>query len=141
MKFTLSWLKEHLETDASVDEIAETLTDLGLEVEEVVNPADRISAFTLGKVLKAEKHPDAEGLLRRSLKKTRRTIALTYPRDRWFVRVGAAIWNFMLWVFRSDFRSFVHDPDKIEHWIAGEGLEKQFEDRATGWLTQVYVRV
>ena len=62
MKFTLSWLKEHLETDASVDDIAETLTDLGLEVEEVVNPADRIGSFTLGKVLKAEKHPDADRL-------------------------------------------------------------------------------
>ena len=62
MKFTLSWLKEHLDTDASVDEIAETLTDLGLEVEEVVNPGDRIGSFTLGKVLKAEKHPDADRL-------------------------------------------------------------------------------
>lgn len=62
MKFTLSWLHEHLDTTASVDEIAETLTDLGLEVEEVVNPLDRISAFTLGKVLKAEKHPDADRL-------------------------------------------------------------------------------
>ena len=38
MKFTLSWLKDHLDTDASVDEIAETLTDLGLEVEEISNP-------------------------------------------------------------------------------------------------------
>ena len=62
MKFTLSWLKEHLETTASVDEIAETLTDLGLEVEEVVNPADRLKTFTLGKVTKAEQHPDADRL-------------------------------------------------------------------------------
>ena len=62
MKFTLSWLHDHLDTTASVDEIAETLTDLGLEVEEVVNPLDRISAFTLGKVLRAEKHPDADRL-------------------------------------------------------------------------------
>ncbi|MDD9977516.1 MAG: phenylalanine--tRNA ligase subunit beta, partial [Boseongicola sp.] len=62
MKFTLSWLREHLETEASVDEIAETLTDLGLEVEEVVNPADRLASFTLGKVTKAEKHPDADRL-------------------------------------------------------------------------------
>ncbi|MEL7149239.1 MAG: phenylalanine--tRNA ligase subunit beta [Pseudomonadota bacterium] len=62
MKFTMSWLKEHLETTATVDEIAETLTDLGLEVEEVVNPADRLAPFTLGKVLKAEKHPDADRL-------------------------------------------------------------------------------
>ncbi|WP_158964589.1 phenylalanine--tRNA ligase subunit beta [Chachezhania sediminis] len=62
MKFTLSWLKDHLETDASVDEIAETLTDLGLEVEEVVNPADRLAAFTIGHVAKAEPHPDADRL-------------------------------------------------------------------------------
>ncbi|EPX79622.1 phenylalanine--tRNA ligase subunit beta [Salipiger mucosus] len=62
MKFTLSWLKEHLDTTASVDEIAEALTDLGLEVEGVENPADRLSAFTIGKVLAAEKHPDADKL-------------------------------------------------------------------------------
>ncbi len=62
MKFTLSWLKEHLDTTAGVDEIAETLTDLGLEVEEVVNPFEKLRGFTLGKVLKAEKHPDADRL-------------------------------------------------------------------------------
>ena len=62
MKFTLSWLREHLDTTASVDEIAETLTDLGLEVEEVVNPADKLKTFTLGKVVKAEQHPDAARL-------------------------------------------------------------------------------
>lgn len=62
MKFTLSWLREHLDTTASVDEIAETLTDLGLEVEEIMNPADSLAPFTLGKVLKAEKHPDADRL-------------------------------------------------------------------------------
>ena len=62
MKFTLSWLKDHLDTTASVDEIVETLTDLGLEVEEVSNPIDRLSDFTIGKVLSAEKHPDADRL-------------------------------------------------------------------------------
>ncbi|WP_171131022.1 MULTISPECIES: phenylalanine--tRNA ligase subunit beta [unclassified Ruegeria] len=62
MKFTLSWLKDHLDTDASVDEIAEALTDLGLEVEEIVNPADRLAGFTLGHVKQAEKHPDADKL-------------------------------------------------------------------------------
>ncbi len=62
MKFTLSWLKDHLETTASVDEIADTLTDLGLEVEEIVNSAARLSEFTIGKVLKAEAHPDADRL-------------------------------------------------------------------------------
>ncbi len=62
MKFTLSWLKKHLETDASVDEICEALTDLGLEVEGVENPLDRLSDFTLGYVKHAEKHPDADKL-------------------------------------------------------------------------------
>ena len=62
MKFTLSWLKQHLDTDASVDEIAETLTDLGLEVEEIEDRGARLADFTIGKVLSAEKHPDADRL-------------------------------------------------------------------------------
>ena len=51
MKFTLSWLKEHLETDATLDEIVEALTRVGLEVEDVANPADRLKPFTIAKVL------------------------------------------------------------------------------------------
>jgi phenylalanyl-tRNA synthetase beta chain len=62
MKFTLSWLKDHLETEASVDEIVETLTDLGLEVEEVEDRGARLADFTIGKVVKAEQHPDADRL-------------------------------------------------------------------------------
>ena len=62
MKFTLSWLKEHLDTRARIDEIAEALTDLGLEVESILDPAARLSDFTIGKVLSAEKHPDADKL-------------------------------------------------------------------------------
>ncbi|MEO1640297.1 MAG: phenylalanine--tRNA ligase subunit beta [Pseudomonadota bacterium] len=62
MKFTLSWLKHHLETSATVDEITYALTDLGLEVEGVENPMERLSNFTIGKVLTAEKHPDADKL-------------------------------------------------------------------------------
>lgn len=62
MKFTLSWLKDHLDTQATVDEIAETLTDLGLEVEGVFDPAARLAGFTIGKVLAAVQHPDADRL-------------------------------------------------------------------------------
>jgi phenylalanyl-tRNA synthetase beta chain len=48
MKFTLSWLKDHLDTSASLDEITQALTDLGLEVEEVVDPAARRAFFGFG---------------------------------------------------------------------------------------------
>lgn len=62
MKFTLSWLKEHLDTEASLDEITYALTDLGLEVEGVVNPAAKLAPFTIAKVIAAEQHPDADRL-------------------------------------------------------------------------------
>ena len=62
MKFTLSWLKDHLDTDASVDDILYALTDLGLEVEGVENPADRLSEFKIGYVKSAAQHPDADRL-------------------------------------------------------------------------------
>lgn len=62
MKFTLSWLKDHLDTTASVDEITEALTDLGLEVEGLENPGAKLADFTIGKVISAEKHPDADKL-------------------------------------------------------------------------------
>ena len=61
MKFTLSWLKDHLETDASLDEIVETLTMIGLEVEEVDNRS-AFQPFTIARVLTAEQHPDADKL-------------------------------------------------------------------------------
>ena len=62
MKFTLSWLKEHLDTTASVDEITYALTDLGLEVEGVEDRGAKLVGFTLGYVTSAEKHPDADRL-------------------------------------------------------------------------------
>ncbi|RAX39424.1 phenylalanine--tRNA ligase subunit beta [Rhizobium tropici] len=61
MKFTLSWLKEHLETDASLDEICARLTMIGLEVEEVDDKA-AFKPFVIAKVLSAEKHPEADRL-------------------------------------------------------------------------------
>lgn len=62
MKFTLSWLKEHLDTSASVDEIAEMLTQIGLEVEGVENPGAALRDFIIAEVVTAEQHPDADRL-------------------------------------------------------------------------------
>jgi phenylalanyl-tRNA synthetase beta chain len=62
MKFTLAWLKEHLDTKASVAEIVDTLTRIGLEVEEVFDPATALSDFRVAQVVKCEKHPNADKL-------------------------------------------------------------------------------
>jgi phenylalanyl-tRNA synthetase beta chain len=62
MKFTLSWLKEHLETDASPSTIAETLTRIGLEIESVHNGAEALAPFVIARVLTAAPHPQADKL-------------------------------------------------------------------------------
>ena len=62
MKFTLSWLKDHLDTDDSVDAIAEALTRVGLEVEGVEDKAKALSAFTIAYVIEAKQHPNADRL-------------------------------------------------------------------------------
>ncbi|HEX4695087.1 phenylalanine--tRNA ligase subunit beta [Sphingomonas sp.] len=62
MKFTLGWLKEHLETEADLDTVTETLTRIGLEVEGVDNPGAKLAAFKVAKVLTAEPHPNADKL-------------------------------------------------------------------------------
>ena len=62
MKFTLSWLKDHLDTDASLATISHTLTMLGLEVEEIDDPAERLAPFKVAYVTKAEQHPNADKL-------------------------------------------------------------------------------
>ena len=62
MKFTLSWLKEYLDTDASLDEICETLTAIGLELEDLTDPAAQYAPFSVAEVTAAEQHPDADKL-------------------------------------------------------------------------------
>jgi len=62
MKFTLNWLKDHLETDATLDQVCERLTMLGLEVEDVEDRAKGLEGFVVGEILTAEKHKDADKL-------------------------------------------------------------------------------
>lgn len=62
MKFTLSWLKDHLDTTASVDEIATKLSAIGLEVEEVLDPSAKLGSFVVARVLEARPHPNADRL-------------------------------------------------------------------------------
>jgi len=62
MKFSFSWLKDHLDTNESAADIADAMTRIGLEVESVDNPADKLRPFTIAKVLTAEPHPQADKL-------------------------------------------------------------------------------
>jgi len=62
MKFTLSWLKEHLDTKQNVATLADTLTRIGLEVEEVFDPATAFKPFRVAEVIRCEKHPNADKL-------------------------------------------------------------------------------
>ena len=62
MKFTLDWLKEHLDTTASVDEIGKALTMVGLEVEEIVDPAEKLRPFVVAHVVEAKPHPNSDHL-------------------------------------------------------------------------------
>jgi phenylalanyl-tRNA synthetase beta chain len=62
MKFTLSWLKEHLDTEATVAEVVEAMTMAGLEVEHVEDPAAKLAAFSVARVVEAVQHPNADRL-------------------------------------------------------------------------------
>ena len=62
MKFTLSWLKRHLDTDLSFPALTDAMTMAGLEIEHVEDPAARLAPFTTARVLAAEPHPDADKL-------------------------------------------------------------------------------
>ena len=62
MKFTLPWLKNHLETNASLNEIAKNLTEIGLEVENITDPTSDLKDFTVAKIISVKKHPDADRL-------------------------------------------------------------------------------
>ncbi len=62
MKFTLSWLKEHLDTDDSVEKLADKLTMIGLEVESIEDKARLLAPFTIARVISAEQHPNADRL-------------------------------------------------------------------------------
>ncbi len=62
MKFTLGWLKDHLETEATLEDISSTLSAIGLEVDDISDPAAALGAFTIARVLDAKQHPNADKL-------------------------------------------------------------------------------
>ncbi len=85
-------------------------------------------------------YPDADGLVHRSLRHTRRVYGLTYPRQTWYTRLGVLLGGVLMKLVFSDFRPYLHDPRQVERWIQAAGFVKSYENRTLIWLTQVYQR-
>ena len=106
-----------------------------MEILAIIEPAD---VTVLDKVVCC--YPDADGLIHRSLEKTRRVYALTYPRDRRLVRLGVALAALLMKLIGSSFRPYAHSPAMIEEWITAQGFHKHYEKTTFVWLSQVYVK-
>lgn len=85
-------------------------------------------------------YPDAEGMVQTSLAKAKHVYAYTIPRARWYTRLGVALGALALRLLRSDYRSYVHDPRRIEEWVVAAGFTKCYENHTLIWLTDVYRR-
>lgn len=103
---------------------------------ELLDQVDVAEVTILDKVVCC--YPHAELLVNSSIAKTNRVYALTYPRNRWFIRVAIEVMAFILKLSGSDFRAFVHNPNDIEAWITEAGFKKAYQNKTFIWLTQVY---
>jgi len=100
-----------------------------------VDPAD---VTVLDKVVCC--YPDADSLVHRSLEKTRRVYALTYPRYILFTRIMSKIMGAIFWLIRFDFRNYVHNPELIASWVNDAGFRRIYRNHTLLWLSEVYVR-
>jgi magnesium-protoporphyrin O-methyltransferase len=78
-------------------------------------------------------------MLAAAARRTRRAIALVFPRKHFLGELLTALWNFGFWLVRSDFRSYVHDPAALDRWLRADGLHRSFEHRTLLWHAWVYV--
>lgn len=99
---------------------------------------EKVDVTLLDKVICC--YPDAHQLVQRSLDKTGKVYALTYPHKRWYVVLVMAFGSFLLWLMRMGFRNYVYDPMQVEQWIVSQGFHKTYENKTLLWLSQVYVR-
>lgn len=106
-----------------------------VEFADAIEPMDVV---VLDKVICC--YPDAESLVQLSLQKTRRVYALTFPRYTWVNRAMSKLMGRIFWLFRCNFRNYVHRPESIESWITGAGFRRLTRDRTLVWQSEVYVR-
>jgi 2-polyprenyl-3-methyl-5-hydroxy-6-metoxy-1,4-benzoquinol methylase len=93
---------------------------------------------TLGRVVCC--YPDAATLLREAAVRTRRILAFTYPRNRWYVRAVNVLQNFWRKVRGSTFQTFVHVPNQMERTLEDAGLVRVAQKGTAVWMLDVYER-
>lgn len=86
-------------------------------------------------------YPDAESLLRAAATQSRRLLAFTHPRDRWFMRAGFALMNFFFWLARNPFRIFVHSPHRMASVLEASGFVRTAHQESFLWSFHLYDRV
>ncbi len=85
-------------------------------------------------------YPDAEALLRQAAGRARQLLAFTYPRDRWHVRTGFALINFLLRLTGKKFRAFVHAPERMAAVLEASGLVRATQRKTLVWMLDLYHR-
>jgi tRNA1(Val) A37 N6-methylase TrmN6 len=106
-----------------------------VKIAEDVPPAD---AVTLDRVVCC--YPDFEALLKAAAARTRRLLAFTYPRDRWYVRAFFACGNLFFRIKGSQFRAFIHPPQRMREVIESAGLAHVTRFGTFVWIGDVYFR-
>ena len=104
---------------------------------EMSETLDSVDVTVLDKVVCC--YPTPKELIRATLNCTSRVIALTYPRKHLLGEIYNKIWNFGFWLFRSDFRSFMHEPRFVQESIEAGGFKRVFDRDSPMWHTQLYV--
>jgi 2-polyprenyl-3-methyl-5-hydroxy-6-metoxy-1,4-benzoquinol methylase len=85
-------------------------------------------------------YPDAEALLRGAASRTRRLLAFSYPRDRWYMWILTVLENFWRRLRGSPFRTFVHSPERMEAVLEGAGLVRVAREGTLVWILDLYRR-
>lgn len=86
-------------------------------------------------------YPDYKPLLERALRHAARTFALSYPRDRWFVRLAVHAENTVRWLMRNPFRTVVHPVDEMQQMIRDAGFAQVSRSQTVTWAADVYARM
>jgi magnesium-protoporphyrin O-methyltransferase len=85
-------------------------------------------------------YPEMEKMVGLSAARARKYYGLVYPRDSWWMRVGAAIENLFFRLQRNPYRTYIHATEAVEALILGEGLKRRFKKQNLAWQVVLFAR-